>query len=168
MPSKKHKPEEIIGKPVSTLMPHDHSDEFSSIMEKLGRGERIDQFETIRRRKDGSLFNASVTISPARDAEGNLIGASAIARDITDRRLAEEERARLRGVLDSLPDPVAIKSTDGVYLECNPVFADLLGMRPDQVIGLDGRDRWARGQAGSSVVGASDCTADTTPVRRDR
>jgi len=83
--------EEIIGKPVTVLIPEDRLDEETGILERIRRGERIDHFETIRRRKDGSLVNVSLTVSPVADEFGRVIGASKIARDITEQKRREEQ-----------------------------------------------------------------------------
>jgi PAS domain S-box-containing protein len=77
---------EAIGKSLSLLVPANHPDEVSAIVESVRRGEHIEHFETQRVRKDGSRFDVSLTISPVRNAEGKLIGASKIARDITARK----------------------------------------------------------------------------------
>jgi PAS domain S-box-containing protein len=77
--------EEAIGKSITLLIPRDRLDEEPRILERLRRGERVEHFETIRVRKDGSQLNISLTISPVRDADGRIVGASKIARDITDR-----------------------------------------------------------------------------------
>jgi PAS domain S-box-containing protein len=84
-------PEEIVGKPIATLIPPDRQDEEIGILERLRRGERIEHYETIRRRKDGTLVEVSPTISPVSNAEGRIIGASKIARDITERKRSEEQ-----------------------------------------------------------------------------
>lgn len=89
-------PHEIVGKPISILMPPERPDEFPSIMNRLRRGERVDHYETIRITKDGRRLNISVTISPVRDASGTIVGASAIARDITPQKRAIDELIRLR------------------------------------------------------------------------
>jgi PAS domain S-box-containing protein len=81
---------EIIGKPVTTLIPEDHLDEEPAILARLRRGERIDHYETVRRRKDGSFVDISLTVSPVRDSNGRIIGAAKIARDITERKRTEE------------------------------------------------------------------------------
>jgi PAS domain S-box-containing protein len=80
---------EIIGKPVTTLIPPEHSDEEPHILERIRRGERVDHYETVRQRKDGSLVEISLTVSPIKDADGAIIGASKIARDITTHKQAE-------------------------------------------------------------------------------
>jgi PAS domain S-box-containing protein len=90
-------PEETIGKPVTILIPTERRDEEPKILERIRRGERIDHYETIRRRKDGSLVEISLTVSPIKNPEGEIIGASKIARDITERRRAQEQQALLLG-----------------------------------------------------------------------
>lgn len=87
--------EEVVGKPVTILIPPDRQDEEPAILARIRRGERVDHYETIRQRKDGSLINISLTVSPVRDATGNVVGASKIARDITERKRAEERQRLL-------------------------------------------------------------------------
>ena len=84
--------EEVIGKPVTLLIPMDRHDEEPDILSRIQRGERIDHYETVRQRKDGSLVEISLTVSPIKNAEGRIIGASKIARDITERRRAQEQQ----------------------------------------------------------------------------
>jgi two-component system, chemotaxis family, CheB/CheR fusion protein len=81
--------EEMIGKPIVLLIPQNRPDEEPSILARLRRGERIDHYETIRRRKDGTLIDVSLTVSPLRNADGRIIGASKIARDITAQKRAQ-------------------------------------------------------------------------------
>lgn len=83
--------EEIIGRPIATLVPPERSAEEEQIFQRLRRGERVDHLETVRRTKDGRTIDVSVTISPIRDPAGRIVGASTIARDITERKRAEEE-----------------------------------------------------------------------------
>ena len=83
--------EEAIGRSVTMLIPPDRQDEEPSILARLRRGERVDHFETIRVRKDGDLINISLTISPVKDGDGRVVGASKIARDITERKLLVKE-----------------------------------------------------------------------------
>ena len=90
-----YSPEEIIGKPVTVLIPEDHQDEEPRILDRIRHGEHIDHYETVRRRKDGSLVDISLTVSPVRDGEGRIVGASKIARDITDRKRAQEQQTLL-------------------------------------------------------------------------
>jgi PAS domain S-box-containing protein len=83
--------QEVIGKSITILMPPDRVNEEPGILARITRGERIDHYETVRRRKDGKLLHISLTVSPVRNADGQIIGASKIARDITEQKRAEEE-----------------------------------------------------------------------------
>lgn len=87
--------EEVIGQPVTVLLPEDRLEEEPEILARIRRGERVDHYETLRRRKDGSLVDISLTVSPVRNASGRIIGASKIARDITERRRAEGQQRLL-------------------------------------------------------------------------
>jgi PAS domain S-box-containing protein len=82
--------EEAVGQNIRLIIPPDRHDEERTIIEQLTRGERVDHFETVRLRKDGSLLDVSLTISPMKDASGRVVGASKLARDITERKRAEE------------------------------------------------------------------------------
>lgn len=92
-----YKAEEVIGKLISILIPDDRPDEEPAILEKLRRGERIDHYETVRVAKDGRRIFVSLTVSPIKNADGKIIGASKIARDITDQKKTRDEIARLLG-----------------------------------------------------------------------
>jgi PAS domain S-box-containing protein len=85
-----YKAGEVIGRPITILIPPDRLDEEPGILARIRRGERVDHYETVRRHKDGSLIDISLTVSPTRDAKGAIVGASKIARDITERKRAEE------------------------------------------------------------------------------
>jgi PAS domain S-box-containing protein len=110
--------EEIVGRPVSVLIPPDHQDDFPLIMERLRRGERIEHYETVRICKDGRRVDVALSVSPIRTADGKIQGASKIARDITPRKRAEAavrrqtERLRLlweaAAVLLTADDPDAM------------------------------------------------------------
>src|SRR5208337_1270414 len=82
--------EETLGKPVTMLMPPERQNEEPVILARIRRGERVDHYETVRQRKDGSLIDISLTVSPIKDAKGQVVGASKIARDISERKRAEE------------------------------------------------------------------------------
>jgi PAS domain S-box-containing protein len=83
--------QEAIGKPITMLIPEPHRGEEARILERIRSGERIDHFETVRRRKDGSLVSISLTVSPIADGAGRIVGASKIARDITEQKRREEQ-----------------------------------------------------------------------------
>jgi PAS domain S-box-containing protein len=92
--------DEMIGRSITILIPPDRHHEQLMILERIKRGERIEDYETVRQRKDGSLVNVSLMVSPVMDAEGKFVGASAIARDITQRKLAKEREKMLIAELD--------------------------------------------------------------------
>jgi PAS domain S-box-containing protein len=92
--------EEAIGKPVTLLFPKDRYDEEPAILERIRRGERIEHYDTVRQRKDGTLIDISLSISPVRDAQGEIICASKIARDISERKRAEERQRLLLREMD--------------------------------------------------------------------
>jgi len=92
--------EEALGKPVTMLIPSGRADEEPNILARIRRGERIDHYETTRQRKDGTLVEVSLTVSPVKDDQGRVIGASKIARDITERRQKEEQRRMLLREMD--------------------------------------------------------------------
>ena len=101
---------EMVGQPITILIPIDRQDEEPRILSRLRRGERVDHFQTVRKRKDGSLLDISLTISPVRDINGNIIGASKIARDITQQKRAEEallaSESRFRQLANAMPQMV--------------------------------------------------------------
>jgi PAS domain S-box-containing protein len=90
-----YQPSEVIGRPITILIPPERQDEEPGILERIRRGERVDHYETVRRRKDGSLIDISLTVSPVKTAEGVVIGASKIARDISERKRSEAQIAAL-------------------------------------------------------------------------
>jgi len=87
--------EEVIGQPITIVIPSDRQNEEREILTRIRRGERIDHYETIRQRKDGSLISVSLTVSPVKNAEGRIVGASKIARDITGQKRNQEQIATL-------------------------------------------------------------------------
>ena len=93
--------DEAVGRPITMLIPPDRLDEEPKILQQLKRGERVDHFETIRMRKDGSRLNISLTISPVKGADGRIVGASKIARDITERKRAQEALQNLNAELET-------------------------------------------------------------------
>ncbi|MFY9840225.1 MAG: PAS domain S-box protein [Xanthobacteraceae bacterium] len=110
---------EVVGKSVTILIPPDRHDEEPAILARLRRGERTDHYETVRRRKDGSLIDISLTVSPIKNAEGKIVAASKIARDITERKrhdehfamLAREAEHRVKNVLATVQATVNLSQS---------------------------------------------------------
>lgn len=124
--------EEVIGGPISVIIPPDRGHEESEILRRIGLGQRIEHFETVRVRKDGQTVEVSVTISPL-IKDGKVIGASKIARDITEpKRLlrdVEQQRARMEVTLASIGDGVIVTDAGGAVNFMNSVAESLTGWK---------------------------------------
>jgi PAS domain S-box-containing protein len=122
---------EAIGRPIAMLAPPDRADEMPAILARIRQGEQIDHFDTLRRAKDGRLVPISLTVSPIKDKDGRIIGASKIARDISERKRAEEalreEKARLQATLTGIGDAVIVTDADSRVTMMNPVAQALTG-----------------------------------------
>ena len=150
---------EIIGRPITLILPADRLAEEHYILERIRRGERVEHFETIRQRKDGSPINVSVTISAIRNALGRVIGASKVARDITEQRLTEDalrkSEERFSKALRTSPMAIAISTyPDGRYVDVNDYFVRTLGYERDELWGCRALDPgiWARPEQRTAVL----------------
>jgi len=144
---------EAVGRPVTMLMPVERQDEEPGILARIRRGDGVEHYETVRRRKDGTLIDVSLTVSPILDSRGAVIGASKIARDVTERKRAEAERERLflaaerareaaeaaRAEMDDFFDNATIGlhwvRPDGQILRVNRAELDMLGYTRDEYVG---------------------------------
>jgi len=124
--------DEAVGKPITIIIPPERLDEEPKILEPIGRGERVDHFETIRMTKDGRLINVSVTISPVRDAQGNIIGASKVARDVT--ALKQYERT-VTEFVENATIGMHWVGRDGTILWANRCELDMLGYAKEEYVG---------------------------------
>jgi PAS domain S-box-containing protein len=114
--------EEVVGQPITILIPYDRQDEERLILTRIRRGERIDHFETVRQTKHGSLITVSLSVGPVKNAEGKIVGASKIARDITEQKrnqeqiaiLAREAEHRSKNLLANVQATVALSQSDTV------------------------------------------------------
>ena len=137
--------QEAVGKTVTELLiPEDRWEEEPNILARLRRGERVDHFETVRRRKDGTRLDISLTISPVKDGDGRIVGASKIARDITEakriRQSLVESEARFRQLADAMPQMVWTALPDGHIDYYNERWYEFTGFSSDH----DGDSDWAR------------------------
>jgi PAS domain S-box-containing protein len=130
---------EAIGKPMLLIFPPERLSEETGLLTRIGRGESITHFDTVRVRKDGRRIDVSVTLSPITDGEGKIIGASKIARDITEHKLAEakalENERRFRTMCDSMSQLAWIAGPDGFIVWYNQRWYDYTGTRPAQMEG---------------------------------
>jgi len=134
-----YRAEEAVGQPVTMLIPADRQDEEGEILSRLRRGERIDHYETVRRRKDGSPVQVSLTVSPVRDREGRIVGASKVMRDIGPRRRAEamrrESEERFRTLADNIAQLAWMADGSGSIFWYNKRWFDYTGTTLDEMRG---------------------------------
>jgi PAS domain S-box-containing protein len=139
---------EAVGKPMRMLLPPERAQEESAILARIGYGERVDHFETVRVRKDGKRVDVSVTISPIKNSSGAIVGASNIARDITEHKRAESDLAQhaealarsrqeletqtltLRSVLESMAEGLVAADEQGKFVIWNTAAEKILGLGP--------------------------------------
>ena len=172
---------EAIGQHISLIVPSDRRDEEATILQRLRKGERVDHFETVRVRKDGTTLDISLTISPLKDAAGRVVGASKVARDITERKRSERVQAEQARLLDLSSDAIFVRDTGDRVTYWNKGASELYGFLREEALGrvthdllrtefpmpleniqkqLHGSDRWTgelvhRTKSGARIVVAS-------------
>ncbi|HVL37958.1 MAG TPA: PAS domain S-box protein [Fimbriimonadaceae bacterium] len=127
--------DEAIGESILLIIPDDRQYEERLILERLRMGQRIDHFDTVRRRKDGSLVDISVTITPVHDAHGVIVGASKVARDITDHKRSKALTHLLSAIVESSDDAIVSKSLDGIVTSWNRGAERVFGYMAEEMIG---------------------------------
>ncbi len=131
---------EAVGKPITILIPTDRLDEEPHILTRLRRGERVDHFETVRRRKDGSLLDISLTISPVKDAQGRIVGASKIARDITQRKRDGQRLVEQARLLDLSWDAILVRDRLDRIVDWNRGAEKMYGFTREEALGKISHD----------------------------
>jgi PAS domain S-box-containing protein len=133
--------EEAVGRTVAELLiPPDRQEEEPKILEWLARNERVDHVETVRRRKDGSLIDVSLTISPVKNPEGKIVGASKIARDISDRKRTEQRLVEQALLLDLTGDAILVRDAGDRILYWNRAAENMYGFTSEEAVGKVSHD----------------------------
>jgi len=145
--------DEAVGSPVTIIIPPELQNEEKQILSRLRKGERIDHFETVRMTKSGRRLNVSLTISPVRDSSGRIVGASKIARDVSERKRIEEalhegqlqlqkSESRLRAAFGQAYSFLVLLEPDGTIIEANHASLEAAGCTREQVIGRKLWEPW--------------------------
>lgn len=130
-------PDEVIGKSVTILIPEGRFDEEPAILARIRSGRSVEHYETIRKRKDGTLLDISLSVSPVRDQFGTIVGASKIARNITERKKAQEEIQFQASLLNAVEQAVIATDLEGNIIYWNSFAEQLYGWSPQEVIGAN-------------------------------
>ena len=135
---------EVVGRPITLLIPPERQHEEPAILERLGRGERIEHFETVRVRKDGRRIDISLSVSPVRNADGRIIAASKVARDITEQKRTEQQlrhsEQRFRLMADAVPVLIWVSDVSKRCTWFNKGWRDFSGRPLEELLG----DGWAQ------------------------
>ena len=126
---------EITGKHITTIIPVERHSEEDFVLGRIRAGVRVEPFQTVRCRKDGTPVDVSLTVSPIRAADGAIIGASKIARDITRQRMTERDAQRLAAIVASSDDAIVSKDLNSIILTWNAGAEDIFGYTSDEAIG---------------------------------
>jgi PAS domain S-box-containing protein len=130
---------EAVGSRVDIIYPPERRTELSEMLDRIGRGEAIERYETVRQRKDGSLVDVSVVLSPITSAAGEIVGASETAQDIGERKRAQEalhqEIEERKRIFETSQDLILVANSTGHFVQVSPSSRTILGYEPAEMIG---------------------------------
>jgi PAS domain S-box-containing protein len=130
-----YQPEQIIGQPITVLVPPELHEEEQRILEQISQGAQIEHYETARLTREGQRLEVSLTVSPIRDAGGRVVAASSISRDVTEQRRAHRTRAQLAAIVESSDDAIVGKNLDGIIQSWNAGATRIFGYTAEEIIG---------------------------------
>jgi PAS domain S-box-containing protein len=166
--------EEILGKSASLLIPEDRAGEIDDIVAKVRAGQHVEHLETTRVRQDGTVVPVSLTVSPICDENGALVGASTIARDVTEQRQAFEAAQRMAAIVEGSDDAIISETLEGVITSWNPAATRMFGYSSEEIVGkpvglLIPQDQAGEAKAVVAKVSASQHVEhlETFNVRKD-
>ncbi len=165
---------EVIGRSVRHVYPPDRAGELDTILEELRAGRSVVNFETVRLRKDGTAFPASITIAPIHDPDGSVVGADSIIRDVSGQRRALEAAQRFAAIVEGSDDAIIGRTLEGTITSWNPAAERMFGYSSQEIVGqstdlLIPQDRLNEAEAVAARVRAGQAVAhmETTRVRKD-
>ncbi|SDE86211.1 PAS domain S-box-containing protein [Mucilaginibacter pineti] len=126
---------EAIGQHITLIIPPERLDEEAFIIGQVAKGEKVVHFETVRQAKNGTMVPISLTVSPIHNSEGKIIGASKIARDISDQKIAAERDGVLAAIVDSSDDTILSKTLDGIITSWNKAAVKMFGHTEAEAVG---------------------------------
>jgi PAS domain S-box-containing protein len=130
-----YKAEEIVGRPITLIIPPELQDDEPKILAKITAGERIEHFQTVRVRKDGQRIDISLTVSPVKDEHGKIVGAAKIARDITQQKKAEQAALHLAAIVESSDDAIIGMDLNGIIMSWNKGAELMFGYKAEEIVG---------------------------------
>jgi len=158
--------QEAIGRPMLMLFPRDRTGEEMGILARIGRGEDIKHFESVRVRKDGKQIDVSVTISPIEDSQGQVVGVSQIARDITERKL-EQVRLQFRAFFEALPGSYLVLTPDLKIIAVSDAYLRATMTKREEILGRDLFEVFPDNPKDSAASGVSNLCASLDRVRQN-
>jgi len=126
--------QEVIGRPISLLVPPDYPNDIGDLLKRIEQGERINHYETVRMKKDGQRITVSLTISPIKDDTGMIVGASTIAHDVTKQKMMDQELWSRDTILDRIPFAIYLCDTEGRFLYFNRAAYASRGYTEDEMM----------------------------------